>query len=187
MRGDSHFINFIKIIKYFDDHVGQTTLCKQEKAPRPPFKAVSRESFLYLNSSSSSIFIKSMASDGGAAFGSSSHLRSQGMSTPLCKLSASTCSCILLVVSPSLLFAQQSTTREIRCPPQSEVSGLQICDLIYIRWLRVLGDGVVGAGLEVGYIMLLVGVAAPFLLWAFEVGTGWDFLLFSHRFCDMIY
>ena len=128
------------------------------KAPWPPFKAVSRESFFYLNSNSSSMFIKSMASDGGSPFVSLSHLRSQGMSTPLCKLSASTCSCILLVVSPSRLFAQQSTTRKVRCPPQSEVSGLQICGLIYIRWLRVLGDGVVGAGPEGGYIMLLVGV-----------------------------
>ena len=179
MRGDSHFINFIKIIKYFDDHVGQTTLCKQEKAPRPPFKAVSRESFLYLNSSSSSMFIKSMASDGGAAFGSSSHLRSQGMSTPF---SASHPLHADTLFSPSHLFLRQSTTREIGCPPQSEVSGLQICGLIYIRWLRVLGDGVVGAGLEVGYIMLLVGAAAPFLLWAFEVGTDWIFCCFPTGF-----
>ncbi len=34
--------------------------------------------------------------------------------------------------------------------------------LVHIRWLRVLGDGVVGAGLEVGYIMLLVGAKGLF-------------------------
>jgi len=60
-------------------------------------------------------------------------------------------------------FPGERTTREIGCPPQSEVSGLQICDLIYIRWLRVLWDGVVGAGLEVGYIMLLVGAVGLIL------------------------
>ena len=158
---DSHFINLIKIIMDCNDNVGQAILCKQEKLPGHLF--MSRESFFYLNSSSSSMFIKSMASDGGAAFGSSSHLRSQGMSTPLCKLSASTCSCILLVVSPLhpvflfFSFPGERTTREIGCPPQSEVSGLLNSGVVHIRWLRVLGDGVAGARVEGGYIMLSGG------------------------------
>ena len=164
-----------------NDHVGQAILCQQEKLPGRRF--MSREHFLYLNSSSSSMFSSprgfSAARECLRRFASFQHRHAHAF------CSWSPLSTLFFFFS---LFPESvpHVRLDVHNKPKSVV--YRKSSLVHIRWLRVLGDGVVGAGLEVGYIMGWVGGVKGLVYVMGILGrNGLDFLLFSYRFCDMIY